>query len=316
MALFKSHKYLFSIYGMLKSPKFHEARLCAEELHISNPAKFAKPDVIGMEEFDWAEFVEYAKKVAGKCERKIWSFDGPVIVYVDFEYLGGLGEFLDFVGFRFLYKTQKEPEYFEKIASDVYKNHVIDSLRKYVYLDINIECKPAGRLIIQLFNDVVPKTCQNFLLLCTGERGYNEKGLRLSYGETWFHRMMENSWIQGGDLRRGAASWDPAQSSAYFGEFDDENFGVSHDRRGILTMANRGRHTNGAQFAINFQENKWMDKTHVAFGRIIDGSGVLKAMQNVPIDPLMQTPLKDIDIVDSGEIYAYPCICKDPQQES
>ena len=46
----------------------------------------------------------------------------------------------------------------------------------------------------------------------------------------------------------------------------DENFIMSHDRRGIVGMANKGRHTNGSQFYITLQPAKWMDTKYVAFG--------------------------------------------------
>jgi len=46
----------------------------------------------------------------------------------------------------------------------------------------------------------------------------------------------------------------------------DENFVISHDRRGIVGMANKGRHTNGSQFYITLQPAKWMDTKYVAFG--------------------------------------------------
>jgi len=41
--------------------------------------------------------------------------------------------------------------------------------RPRVYFDISIGGAPAGRLTFELYADVVPKTCQNFRALCTGE---------------------------------------------------------------------------------------------------------------------------------------------------
>jgi len=46
----------------------------------------------------------------------------------------------------------------------------------------------------------------------------------------------------------------------------DENFIMSHDRRGIVGMANKGRHTNGSQFYVTLQPATWMDRKYVAFG--------------------------------------------------
>jgi len=41
---------------------------------------------------------------------------------------------------------------------------------------------------------------------------------------------------------------------------------VPHSRRGILGMANKGRHTNGSQFYITLQPAAWMNTKYVAFG--------------------------------------------------
>lgn len=48
--------------------------------------------------------------------------------------------------------------------------------------------------------------------------------------------------------------------------FLDESFAVQHNKRGILGMANNGRHTNGSQYYITLQPAPWMDKKYVAFG--------------------------------------------------
>ena len=51
---------------------------------------------------------------------------------------------------------------------------------------------------------------------------------------------------------------------------EDENFSISHDARGIIGMANKGRHTNASQFYITLNPARWMDKRYVAFGQVTD----------------------------------------------
>lgn len=39
------------------------------------------------------------------------------------------------------------------------------------YLDISIGGELEGRVVVELYKDVVPKTAENFRVLCTGEKG-------------------------------------------------------------------------------------------------------------------------------------------------
>ena len=50
-----------------------------------------------------------------------------------------------------------------------------------VYFDINVDGQPKGRIAFELFADVVPKTADNFLHLCLGDKGKTSGGVPLSY---------------------------------------------------------------------------------------------------------------------------------------
>lgn len=46
----------------------------------------------------------------------------------------------------------------------------------------------------------------------------------------------------------------------------EESFCISHNRRGVISLSNAGKNSNGPQFIISLKPNSWMDYYYVAFG--------------------------------------------------
>jgi cyclophilin family peptidyl-prolyl cis-trans isomerase len=130
-----------------------------------------------------------------------------------------------------------------------------------VIMTIAIGGKEAGTLTFRLRYDKVPKTVRNFRRLCSKVYGYGYPG-------SGFHRLIKGFMIQGGDFTNGDGT---GGHSIYNkkGEFKDENFELKNDGRGVLSMANAGKDTNGSQFFILFDAASYLDGLHVVFGRMI-----------------------------------------------
>ncbi|XP_066924245.1 peptidyl-prolyl cis-trans isomerase H-like [Clytia hemisphaerica] len=147
-----------------------------------------------------------------------------------------------------------------------------------VFFDISIGGQDVGRLKIELFADVVPKTAENFRQFCTGE--YTKDKIPIGYKGATFHRIIKDFMIQGGDFIKGDGT---GVCSIYGGiDFPDENFEKKHEGPGLLSMANSGVDTNGCQFFITCAKCDFLDGKHVVFGKVIDGMLVMRKIENVP----------------------------------
>ncbi|KAF5894674.1 peptidyl-prolyl cis-trans isomerase-like 6, partial [Clarias magur] len=194
-----------------------------------------------MLEADWNVYITNKKK---ELRGEMWQYAGNVVCLLNGSVLGDEKQLSIWAENQWTFSFFRPQALYTALAQECYTKHLQSTGHVFVYMDVVIGDEAAGRLLFELFSDLCPKTCENFKALCTGEAGISQSGLPLCYKGTLFHRVVPNGWVQGGD----------------------ENFSVSHAKRGILGMANKGAHTNSSQFYIILQPALWMDKKYVAFG--------------------------------------------------
>ncbi|CAB1450928.1 unnamed protein product [Pleuronectes platessa] len=133
-----------------------------------------------------------------------------------------------------------------------------------VFLKVSANDQTLGTITIELFSHIVPKTAENF---------------------------------KGGDITKGDGT---GGKSIYGSKFEDENFDVRHTGPGIVSMANRGRHTNNSQFFITLKKAEHLDFTHVVFGWVRGGMDVVQKMGELGTKG--GVPTKKLVITDCGQL--------------
>ncbi|MFN3267152.1 MAG: peptidylprolyl isomerase [Deinococcales bacterium] len=124
-----------------------------------------------------------------------------------------------------------------------------------------------GRMVLELYAEKTPKTVNSFVWLLRHK----------FYDGIVFHRVLDGFMAQTGDPT-GTGRGGPGYRFA-----DEFAPGLSHNDKGILSMANAGPGTNGSQIFITFAPTQGLDGRHAVFGKVVEGLDVLDKLQR--IDP-------------------------------
>ncbi len=154
---------------------------------------------------------------------------------------------------------------------------------------IIIEMENGGRIELELYADIAPKTVANFEKLV--KEGF--------YNGLIFHRVIPGFMIQGGDPLGNGMGGAPEK---LYGEFRANGFNntLKHER-GVISMA-RAYDPNSAssQFFIMHADAPHLDGQYAAFGRVVSGMEVVDEIASIPTDysdkPKMAMRMKKVYI--------------------
>ena len=141
----------------------------------------------------------------------------------------------------------------------------------------------VGELPVLLYACMAPGTCDNWLRLARAG----------AYNGCPFHRLIAGFMAQTGDTTSGDGT---GGASAWGKPFEDEVVpALTHDKRGVLAMANAGPNTNRSQFYITFGAASHLDGKHTVFGKLTGGKTVLDQLERVPTSA-RDSPLQPVRI--------------------
>lgn len=166
--------------------------------------------------------------------------------------------------------------------------------RPQAFFELTMDGNPLGRIVFELANDVVPKTVENFIKLCT-----NDGEAAFSYRDTVFHQINRSGFVSGGDVLglNGKGGGHSAFDTKYF---EDENFALQFSEPGVLGMASAGIDTNASQFLVTMLPMPHLNGKSVAFGKVIQGMDVLEQVSK--IFSVRGKPLAQVKIADCGTV--------------
>ncbi|MFH0845841.1 MAG: peptidylprolyl isomerase [Patescibacteria group bacterium] len=142
-----------------------------------------------------------------------------------------------------------------------------------------------GSFEIEFFEGLAPKTVENFKKLA--KEGF--------YDGIKFHRIIKGFMIQAGDpLTKDDSQMSMWGTGGPGYSFEDEICEKNKNNKYTISMANSGPNTNGSQFFVNTMDNNFLDDKHTVFGKVIKGTAVVDAIENVvtgerdvPVEPVV-----------------------------
>ncbi|XP_036140808.1 peptidyl-prolyl cis-trans isomerase [Monomorium pharaonis] len=175
------------------------------------------------------------------------------------------------------------------VALDVVKQ-LSEKSRTRCFFDIGLkeENQNLGRIVFELYDCFVPRTCKNFAAFCRGVNG-------LSYKNTPFHRIVSGYWCQGGDVTK----FDGTGGTSIYGDsFDKEKSNLRHTGPGILSTCDNDDGKNDSKFNLTFKCLRTIDGDKTVFGRVTSGMNNIYKIEE--FGTKTGKPIKSVIVLNCG----------------
>lgn len=259
------------LVGLMGDVAYQRCRMLLQELRKLHPI-FVSP-LEGMMEIEYLEYLQNQQEKIPKAKRaELLRTTRPIILLLDSsnDMLDGEDELLDFamertqlsrnellaaaafggvlaVGNDSEGSDSARKEYSEigtrretletkaeEAAQQALARHREQSGHQFAFLVFEVDGVALPRVELELFHDVCPKTCKNFLAFCEHKvPAIGDETQQLGYRGNAVHRIVRGGWIQAGDVGGNGRGDGPCRS-LYGLEFADESFAISHNAAGIL----------------------------------------------------------------------------------
>mmetsp|Transcript_14942 Transcript_14942/g.40305 ORF Transcript_14942/g.40305 Transcript_14942/m.40305 type:complete len:188 (+) Transcript_14942:3668-4231(+) len=183
-------------------------------------------------------------------------------------------------------------------SPDQFQEYAQGSGHSFVSIGLSQNSEELGSMLIELYTDVTPATCEHFMKGCksTFAGGYK-------YESSPIHRVVKHGYIQGGDVVEGTGKGNPGFS------IPDETFQIKHEEVGMIGMANNNEpHTAATQFYITLNPLSWLDGKRVVFGKVIDKNGLDLLRRVESLNCNNERPIPEILISKAEVLFEAPVL--------